>query len=292
LTKNLFFWLLLSRNLDKNVFIKKKPSISQGLPVRTKMPLRAALITMFLFSVVTGTIFVKLATANFIQFGWGVLSPESKTYAVKTIPLIIRFTVYSYYEKWYGIRKTIVEIFYSIDERANVTVPITFSTGKGDEIYTAETVLSGLSDGFHTVAAYAKDQNGKVYAREITFEVDTTLPEISFLSVDEKTYDECGIQVNFTVNEPVSQITHSLDGQKNVTIAGNTTLTNLTYGEHNFTVYAWDIAGNVGSSETIIFTIAEPEPELSQTILVIAPVASVAVVGAGLLVYFKKRKKS
>jgi hypothetical protein len=70
------------------------------------------------------------------------------------------------------------------------------------------------------------------------------------------------ISLNFTVNETVTQISYVLDGKENVTVASNTILTNLPYGEHNVTVYATDIAGNVGSSETVIFTVAKPDPEL------------------------------
>jgi hypothetical protein len=57
-------------------------------------------------------------------------------------------------------------------------------------------------------------------------------------------------------------------------------------GVHNVTVYAWDTAGNVGASETITFTVT-PFPTAP---VVAASVASIAVVTAGLLVYFKKRK--
>ena len=262
-----------------------------------------ALTIALLCSAVAGTQFVRLSTANFIQFGWGVLSPESKTYSVKTVPLIIRCTVYPYYEKWYGISKEIVEIFYSIDERANVTVPITFSRGEGDaiyadEIYAAETVLSGLSDGSHKVVAYAKDQNGEVYARERAFKVDTTVPEISVFSLANKTYNACDLPLNFTVNESVWNIKYSLDGEKNVNIEGNTTLFGLSYGEHNVTVYASDYVGNIGASETIAFTIVEPKPEPESqfasisviTIISVAILVAVIVAGLGLLVYLIKRR--
>ena len=253
-----------------------------------------ALITILLFSAVAGTVFVKLATANFVQFNWGVLSPESKTYSVKTIPLIIKFYVYTYYEKMFGIHKTVDEIFYSIDERANVTVPMTFSLDEENEleVYTAETVLSGLSDGSHTVLAYAKDQHGKVYSRERTFEVDATSPEISVFSLENRTYEKCDVPLNFTVNESVLKKAYSLDGKKNVSIAGNKTLVGLSYGVHNITVYATDKAGNIGASKTIIFTLTKPEPEIEPfpTTLVIASVITIAIVCAGLLVYFKKRK--
>ena len=82
------------------------------------------------------------------------------------------------------------------------------------------------------------------------------------------------------------QITYSLDGEETVTINGKTTLTGLANGDHNITVYAKDEAGNVGS-ETTYFSVEVPFP----TTMVIAPVASVAVVGVGLLVYFKKHKR-
>jgi hypothetical protein len=50
-------------------------------------------------------------------------------------------------------------------------------------------------------------------------------------------------------------------------------------------------AENVGASETLIFKIAEPEPGPVSTTSIIVPIASVAFVGVGLLVYFKKRKR-
>ena len=71
--------------------------------------------------------------------------------------------------------------------------------------------------------------------------------------MDNKIYFSSDVPLTLTVNEPVSQVTYSLDGQRNVTTAGNTTLTNLPYGEHNVTVYTTDKAGNVGASGTIHF---------------------------------------
>ena len=61
----------------------------------------------------------------------------------------------------------------------------------------------------------------------------------------------------------------------------------LPVGMHNVTVYAWDAAGNVGASETIPFTIAEP---FNVAPIVVASAASVAVVSVAFLLYFKKRK--
>ena len=64
----------------------------------------------------------------------------------------------------------------------------------------------------------------------------------------------------------------------------------LANGLHNVTVHASDRFGNIGMSETISFnvSVAEPFPAVP---VVAASIASVAIVGAGLLVYFKKRKR-
>ncbi len=59
-------------------------------------------------------------------------------------------------------------------------------------------------------------------------------------------------------------------------------------------VYAWDAAGNVGASEIVAFTVAEPEPELEPFPTVPAAaisVASIAAVAAGLLLYHRKRRE-
>jgi hypothetical protein len=130
----------------------------------------------------------------------------------------------------------------------------------------------------------------------IVFNVDTTSPVVSVLSPENASYESTAnlldVTLDLTVNELVSEIRYSLDGQENVTIAGNTTLANLQYGEHNVTVYASDYVGNVGASETIFFTIVEPqpEPESFPTTMIMVPIGSVAFVGAGLLLYFKKRQ--
>jgi parallel beta-helix repeat protein len=119
--------------------------------------------------------------------------------------------------------------------------------------------------------------------------LDTTPPSISLASPENTTYTESSVSLNFSTNEPVSWLGYSLDGQENATINGNTTIADLPNGLHNVTVYANDTFGNTGKSETISFTIAK-EPESFPTAPVAAAsVASVAVAGVGLLVYFRKK---
>ena len=121
---------------------------------------------------------------------------------------------------------------------------------------------------------------------------DRTAPTITVLSPENKTYTASNVSLTFTVNEPVSEMAYSLDGAENVTVAGNVTLAGLPRGVHNVTVYARDQAGNAGASETVGFAVDVPEPE-PFPLLPAAFTASViaAAIGAGLLVYFKKRKR-
>jgi len=119
---------------------------------------------------------------------------------------------------------------------------------------------------------------------------DNTAPEVSVLSPENKTYYTTDIQLNLIASEPDLWMRYKLDAENAIEISGNTTLTGLACGVHNLTVYATDAFGNMGISETICFTIAA-ESELFPTVVVAtASVASLAVVGVGLLVYFKRRK--
>jgi N-acetylneuraminic acid mutarotase len=122
------------------------------------------------------------------------------------------------------------------------------------------------------------------------YKTDFTPPKITFLSPENKTYFGGDVSLNFTVDKTVTWVRYSLDAQDNVTITGNTTLSQLSYGLHNVTVYAQDTAGNVGASETGSFNFAkEPEP-FPATLAATASIVSVVAVYAGLLIYFKKRK--
>jgi hypothetical protein len=112
-------------------------------------------------------------------------------------------------------------------------------------------------------------------------------PVIDVVSPRSQSYNESSVSLVFTVNKPVNWTDYSLDSGETVIVGGNATLEGLANGLHNVTVYAKDEFGNVGASEAVSFTVEVPFPGM---MLVVAPVASVAVVGAVLAIYFKKRK--
>lgn len=160
--------------------------------------------------------------------------------------------------------------------------------------------LTNIPDGNHIINVYAVASGSEYFPRvwydyyvtgvsEVNFVVDATPPKVTVLSFENRKYQSSDLPLTFTVNESVSQMSYSLDGEEAVIVAGNTTLANLPFGEHNVTVCATDIVGNIGVSETIYFSIEEP-PKPFPTTMIIAPAASVTVLGMGLTVYLKKRK--
>ncbi len=195
-----------------------------------------------------------------------ILSPENKTYSVDTVSLT--FTV-DETTTWMG---------YSLDGQANVTI-------------TGNTTLPVLSDGSHYVVVYANDTFDNMGSSTVYFAIDTTPPSISILSPENKTYDTTDLPLNFTVDEPVSWMAYSLDGQANVTITGNVTLSGLSEGSHNITVYAEDAAGNTGASPTIYFTIETPPPSEAFPIWIVVTIAIIVIAALTLLVYFTKIRK-
>ncbi len=169
--------------------------------------------------------------------------------------------------------------------------------------------LGNLEDGAHRVQVHASCEGVVLWAdatsggvqitseqsirynassKTVYFTVDTTAPTMSVLSVENKTYETTEFLLKFAFGEPSLNLTYCLDGQENLTLTGNTTVINLEYGEHNLTAYARDEAGNVGASETIYFSVAQPLPETPFMAAVV--LASVVAISAGLLFYFRKRR--
>jgi hypothetical protein len=111
-------------------------------------------------------------------------------------------------------------------------------------------------------------------------------PSVHMINPENATSASTNVTLEFTVSKHALWMGYSLDGQDNVTVTGNTTISGLCSGLHNVTVYAQDAFENEGASETVTFNVAEPSP----TALVAASIATVAVIGVVFLVYFKKRK--
>jgi parallel beta-helix repeat protein len=148
----------------------------------------------------------------------------------------------------------------------------------------------GIGDTPFTVYEQIVDRYPLMKPVDIAKVQDANPPLISVISPQNTTYNSGNVSLAFATDEPTSWMGYSLDDQDNATIAGNVTLPELPHGSHSIIVYANDTTGNIGVSETIYFSIAkEQEPEPFPTTLVVAFITSVAIIGAGVLVYFRRR---
>lgn len=104
-------------------------------------------------------------------------------------------------------------------------------------------------------------------------------PVVNITSPKNITYSAASVTLSYTVTEETAWVGYSLDGETNVTITGDTTLSGLSQGMHSVTVYAEDTDGLQGASETIYFTIVsgagsgEPFPAWILAIIIVAVLA-------------------
>ena len=158
----------------------------------------------------------------------------------------------------------------------------TASYGDTTGVYDHPSSLVRTKDGGFAVGG-ASSGSSRIWLIKISPEPISCQLQVSVFSPESKNYFTNRVSLRFTVSQ-ATWMGYSLDGQDNVTISGNTTLTDLSEGSHSVTVYASDSSGNCGFSETIYFSIVNPLPVgLIVTIAVIG-----TAVGIGLLVYFKK----
>ncbi len=187
--------------------------------------------------------------------------------------------------------------FVSIEEAFNFSIPLV-------QGYMNETVFAvqEFLESYHDAGIYPENYDAyphpvidDAYPDQLVItefpSSDTTPPTISILSPENKTYPVNDVSLTFNVSESTSWIGYSLDGQANETIVGTIIISELSDGSHSLIVYAKDAAGNTGTSETICFSIETPSPPPeSFPTWVIALIVIVAVVGAVLLIYFRKGK--
>jgi len=221
-----------------------------------------------------------------------VFPSNYNTYHSKSLTLNVSFHAMIFADTNYSMT-------YSLDGKENESLPLVeyyFGSWIIDKKnwernhIDGSVILPELSEGAHRITVYLENIDSQTVYFSILL-LDKTPPNISNLSVENKTYTSTDIPLDFNINETASQISYSLDNLANVTINGNTTLTGLVESPHSLTVYANDTAGNMGATETIYFNIEVPKPSSNiQQIIAAASGGSIAFIGIGVLVYFRKRK--
>jgi Tol biopolymer transport system component len=82
------------------------------------------------------------------------------------------------------------------------------------------TLLSNLEDGQHHVTVHATDLAGNMNSSTVYFTVDTTPPEVTISSPENKIYNISTTDLSATSNEDVSTWSYALDGGDPVTVQG------------------------------------------------------------------------
>jgi len=207
----------------------------------------------------------KLDSEKPTQFeAFTIFSPLNTTYSSRHLTLNLTFQ--SFWMKYL--------LNYDIDGKHQGEIPYkVINNGETHIMYPAVATvnLPPLPDGPHsiTVHLYAtqlKTRNpefdGTVY---FTIDPDNKLTPLSIenLSIQEITYNTSDLPLQFTSNKNIIEAIYNLDGKNNVTFNGNGTLTGLTDGSHNLTLYMQDKWGGT-TSQTINFTVALPKPVATQ----------------------------
>ena len=257
------------------------------------------LVVALLFSVLTGTRFVRVGIANPVPptTEIKILSPQSNgSYSGHSVPLV--FEVIEYH----GTTSYLVgtsSIRYYVDGEEAGSFDGSEFTGRGlSKTFSVD--LAGLSAGCHIVkvtknATFNLIMTGyseNVSSRTVGFLVTSPL-EISVMLPENVSYSADSLSLDFAVNEPVLWMGYSLDGKTNQTVGGNTTLNDLSYGSHNLTIYATDVYVEKWASGTVYFSLVQEKElfaELFPALLAVVAIVTVAVVLVCLLFYFKKRK--
>jgi N-acetylneuraminic acid mutarotase len=88
----------------------------------------------------------------------------------------------------------------------------------------------------------------------------TVAPKVQITSPENKTYSN--VTLSYKANRGSQWMGYSLDNNQNVTIKKEAKLLGLSEGNHNITIYANDSLGNMGSSNTVFFSVDTTPPIL------------------------------
>jgi parallel beta-helix repeat protein len=119
-------------------------------------------------------------------------------------------------------------------------------------------------------------------------------PTVYLLTPQNRTYTENSAVLSFVVDQPVSWMGYSLDGQANATVTGNATISGLHAGAHSVMVYARNLAGKISGSSAVCFNVQETEASLQvfpwATVAEVAFVVfAVSAAGSALVASLKKK---
>jgi hypothetical protein len=223
-----------------------------------KLALSLLLMLTLSFLQTNGTLIFEVEAAT-SSITVNVASPLNQTYTSR----ILNLNVTAYWNF-----ASIDSMSYSIDGLGSDSLSLKrsetepFSPMHGAVI--GLVALPELAEGPHNITVYIEETFNfpeRYITEQVTacFTVDRIPLKISVLSVENGTYNQPSLPLNFTINESTSWIGYSIDNEGNMTLTGNTTLT-AEAGLHILVLYANDTSGNMGKSDTILFAVDSPTP--------------------------------
>lgn len=237
------------------------------MPMDKKAFMAALTITALLLSLV-GVQFVGMSKANPLvnyngpPFPWiRINSPTTQDiYNSTVVPLDLylfanewvlnRSSGKSEYETLLWLNYTLDGVEHSLTDFRVLECSIPFTTD-------ASASIVNLYSGNQPLVVYGQTTYGSNVSTSLVFCVHAP-PLIDNVTVENQTYAKIARPMLFHVNEAASWIGMSLDGEGNLTIYGNCTLTGLSEGNHTMTIFCNDTFGNMVKSDTIFFTITLP----------------------------------
>jgi hypothetical protein len=276
--------------VDKNPF-NKMQTYSIRFADMKRIAISLSLILAFLFLVSAGAQFDNLGKANPISI------PSVPTiqisYPLTSIGGYVNSTVeFEIYVNMFIESPTLNSISYSLDSEAPVNLEdlkVTSFYDYGPEkidfkTYKTNIILKELSEGNHTLVAYASDMFAS-----ISFKVNSYyhITALNVLSPNSQIYSKI-VPLTFTFNGEIENAHYYLyRGRESViekALSGNMTLENLSDGSYDLYIFVTTEFGQ--DSEIVHFYVIGIPIIVGATVLLAFSIAIVS------LVYFKKHKRN
>lgn len=204
------------------------------------------------------------------QLGDGGTDPSSTAVRVTGQPIIDHYPPTVVVRAPTGITaNTTLELDFDVfDDETSVVGAPSCSVDGGPAFDCADgDTLPALGEGNHLLAVYAVDAVGNVGVGNIGFTIDTTDPIVSIDSpTDGSITTNSSPALFFSINETHAGETEcQIDGGPYFSCYQAITLGPFALGPHSVGVRHTDAAGNVGTSASSNFTVADPVPVVAIT---------------------------
>ncbi len=163
----------------------------------------------------------------------GAVPPKTTIYSPNSTVLFSNNVSLSFKATTSKDASMLLDVWYQIAWEKNNTVEYHLNNISSPASFTD--TLTGMPDGNHTITVFANGAGSFVTentfyiydidgSSSVNFTVDSIQPTISFMSVQNKTFDTANVALNFSLNKLVSKVFYSLDNHENVTANENAPL--------------------------------------------------------------------